>query len=313
MAALSEAEQSSNQDDDKAESAEDSEDRAESAEDWENSAVPLPLETPVVLLDIGVQVSSGGFGENFSRMDDKEDVCSFPGLFKIELLNVLEKLVYGARALSSLLKRVSQEPAKAATKRARNQDHQDDNGDADGTGKPRVQLEAGWSAAALARRRRLGWRVGIDGAAVVWTRAPQQVHLLSTGVKASQELEVRPGHFRPDTQECAGLATAPAECVLVPQGRELRDSSACPPPSLGSSGLLKTRNPTPRPLSHLHLRNDRRLQDPTYDEHFSIVIKNCGSRFSFTTVPDLNPGMRDLAKEKRSLDSSEVGSITARD
>ncbi|KAG0411942.1 hypothetical protein HPB47_010916 [Ixodes persulcatus] len=68
---------------------------------------------------------------------------------------------------------------------------------------------------------------------------------------------------RPGTQECAGLATAPAECVLVPQGRELRDSSACPPPSLGSSGLHKTRNPTLRPLSRLHLRNDRRLQDPT--------------------------------------------------
>ncbi|KAG0444377.1 hypothetical protein HPB47_013862 [Ixodes persulcatus] len=69
---------------------------------------------------------------------------------------------------------------------------------------------------------------------------------------------------RPGTQKCAGLATAPAEFVLVPQGRELRDSSACPPPSLGSSGLLETRNPTLRPLSHLHLRNDRRLQDPTY-------------------------------------------------
>ncbi|KAM7300387.1 uncharacterized protein ISCGN_020951 [Ixodes scapularis] len=58
------------------------------------------------------------------------------------------------------------------------------------------------------------------------------------------------------------------------------DSSACPPPSLGSCGLLKTRNPTLRSLSHLHLRNDRRFQDPTYDKHFSIGIKNCGSRVS---------------------------------
>lgn len=57
--------------------------------------MPLPLATPVVLLDIGVQVSSGGFGENFSRMVDKENLFSFPGLSNIELLNVLEKLVYG--------------------------------------------------------------------------------------------------------------------------------------------------------------------------------------------------------------------------
>ncbi|KAG0434654.1 hypothetical protein HPB47_018965 [Ixodes persulcatus] len=68
---------------------------------------------------------------------------------------------------------------------------------------------------------------------------------------------------RPGTQECACLATAPAECVLVPQGRELRDSSACPPLSLRSSRLLKTRNPRLRPLSHLHRCNDRRLKDPT--------------------------------------------------
>ncbi|KAG0415055.1 hypothetical protein HPB47_007775 [Ixodes persulcatus] len=32
----------------------------------------------------------------------------------------------------------------------------------------------------------------MDWAAVVLTRAPQHVHLLSTGVKASWELEVRP-------------------------------------------------------------------------------------------------------------------------
>ncbi|KAG0421322.1 hypothetical protein HPB47_002773 [Ixodes persulcatus] len=91
--ALCEAEKSCNQDDDKAESVEDCEDRAESAEDGESSTVPLPLASPVILLDMGVQVSSGDFGENFSRVVNKENVCSFTGLPNMELLTVLEKLV----------------------------------------------------------------------------------------------------------------------------------------------------------------------------------------------------------------------------
>ncbi|XP_040064275.2 uncharacterized protein LOC120838419 [Ixodes scapularis] len=91
--ALCEAEKSCNQVDDNAESVEDHEDRAESAEDGESSTVPLPVASPVVLLDMGVQVSSGDFGENFSRVVNKENVCSFTGLPNMELLTVLEKLV----------------------------------------------------------------------------------------------------------------------------------------------------------------------------------------------------------------------------
>ncbi|CAN7951284.1 unnamed protein product, partial [Ixodes pacificus] len=61
--------------------------------------------------DQGVQVSSGDFGENFSRMIDQGNVCSFTGIPNIELLNVLEKLVSGktpksARAALSARDRV---------------------------------------------------------------------------------------------------------------------------------------------------------------------------------------------------------------
>ncbi|CAN7995302.1 unnamed protein product [Ixodes hexagonus] len=42
---------------------------------------------------MGVQVSSGDFGKHFSRVVDKGNVCSLTGFPKIELLNVLEKLV----------------------------------------------------------------------------------------------------------------------------------------------------------------------------------------------------------------------------
>ncbi|XP_040079265.2 uncharacterized protein LOC120850716 [Ixodes scapularis] len=50
---------------------------------------------PVIVLDQGVQVSSGDFGENFSRMVNQGNVCFFTGIPNIELLNVLEKLVSG--------------------------------------------------------------------------------------------------------------------------------------------------------------------------------------------------------------------------
>ncbi|KAG0416814.1 hypothetical protein HPB47_006113, partial [Ixodes persulcatus] len=63
--------------------------------------------------------------------------------------------------------------------------------------------------------------------------------------------------FRPGTQECAGLATAPAEFVLVPQGRELRDSSACPPPSLGKSDVSK---------AQLHVLQQERSHPTTLKE-----------------------------------------------
>ncbi|KAG0437593.1 hypothetical protein HPB47_017369, partial [Ixodes persulcatus] len=61
----------------------------------------------------------------------------------------------------------------------------------------------------------------------------------------------------------ACLATAHAEFVVGPQGRELRDPSACPSPSLGSTVLLKARNQRVHPLSHLHRRNNGGLQGLT--------------------------------------------------
>ncbi|CAN8029997.1 unnamed protein product [Ixodes persulcatus] len=66
----------------------------------EDAALPpaVPLQRPLqatVVLDEGVQVYSGDFGENFSRMINQGNVCSFTGIPNMELLNVLEKLVSG--------------------------------------------------------------------------------------------------------------------------------------------------------------------------------------------------------------------------
>ncbi|CAN7976702.1 unnamed protein product, partial [Ixodes persulcatus] len=66
----------------------------------EDAALPpaVPLQRPLqatVVLDEGVQVCSGDFGENFSRMINQGNVCSFTGIPNMELLNVLEKLVSG--------------------------------------------------------------------------------------------------------------------------------------------------------------------------------------------------------------------------
>ncbi|KAG0421300.1 hypothetical protein HPB47_002796 [Ixodes persulcatus] len=99
---------------------------------------------------------------------------------------------------------------------------------------------------------------------MTWLRVPRNIpSTAGEKARAEKERKMVEEDERPGTQECACLATAPTECVLVPQGRELRDSSACQPPSLGSSRLLKTRNPRLRLLSHLHRCNDRRLKDPT--------------------------------------------------
>ncbi|CAN7946443.1 unnamed protein product [Ixodes pacificus] len=106
-------------------------------------------------------------------------------------------------------------------------------GDKARTGKPKVQPEAGGSETALARRRRLGWRVEIDGAAVLLTCAPQRVHLLSTGVKASREPGVRPGGSLEEPG--SGRPAVPFHTLVCPLEHT---PFFCSPPSFSFSFLL---------------------------------------------------------------------------